>query len=90
MDKRLTHILESLLRHSQVFNQEVQRLERTEQFNPTAHCFQLIESIREEAMCTLQTARSIERQLHRQQACIEAEKKVVVYTLMDGIVLAEG
>lgn len=79
MNKQLTQILESMLQHSRVVNQEVQRLERTEQFHPTAQCFQLIESIREYAMCTLQTARSLERKLYRQKS--QAAQQAIIFTI---------
>ena len=74
MDARLKGILESLLLNIEVLGDSLIRLSRSEQFTPTSQCFQLIEQIRGACLCSLQTARSIERNLHRRNGSSPAEE----------------
>lgn len=63
MDRRLETIIESLLQNIETLNKEIQRLSRTEQFTPTAQCFQMIEHIRDGCLSSLQNLRTMERML---------------------------
>jgi len=64
MDQRLESIIAALLRNIDTLNHEIQRLSRSEQFTPTAQCFQMIEQIRGSCMCSLQNLRTVERRLY--------------------------
>ena len=68
MDQRLQQILESMLHNIETLNEEVSRLNRSEQFTPASPCFHLIDRVRSACLHSLQNMRTIEDLLRKKRA----------------------
>lgn len=63
MDRQLQGILEAYLKMSRALNDELLRLNKSDQFSQHPECLQLVENMRGCYMEGLQTLRSIERRI---------------------------
>mgnify|MGYP000963364108 CR=1 FL=1 len=71
MEPRIAHILEAFASHVHSLSAELARLARSDQFSPTPECFQLIERLRGNCVCTLENISTIERRLQQRKAAAD-------------------